>query len=149
MSRQGTGDEIERTGEAAFQRLAEHRQTLRQFHTVEAILHLVVVASDVDLAETVLRDPRNLQQHLVQRGILAARHRRQRQRAELMDRGAETRLDRTPRPIEAMRGYGDLLQRRRRALSLAMNREKQQQVEGNAGGKSRHRRPSSVGCSML
>ena len=57
------------------------------------ILQIGVVAADMDLPERILRDTRSLQQQLVQRLIVALRLGFDRLPAEIVDGGAEARLD--------------------------------------------------------
>ncbi len=52
---QSAGDQRQAPGEAFRERLTKYRQTLRQFHAVQPVLHVGVFAAQMDLAEAVLR----------------------------------------------------------------------------------------------
>jgi hypothetical protein len=82
LRRQRAGDQRHRIGEARGDRLAEDRKALGQLHAVQSVLHVGVVAPQMDLTETILRDAGRLQQHLIERGIVALRNRLQRLRRE-------------------------------------------------------------------
>ena len=71
LRRQRTGDQRHAVGKAGLERLAEHRQPLRQFDAVEPVLHVGMLAAQVDLAETVLRHAGGLEQHLVERRVVS------------------------------------------------------------------------------
>src|SRR3984893_6075773 len=74
LRRQGAGKERNAAGKAGFERLSEHRKPLRQFHAVDPELHIGMLTADMDLAKTVLRNGRHLEDHLVQRGVFALRN---------------------------------------------------------------------------
>ena len=82
LCRQRTGDQRQRSREPFLEHLPEHRQALRQLHPIQPVLHVGVLPAQVDLPETVLRHARGLQQHLVQRCIVALRDVAQRVRRE-------------------------------------------------------------------
>jgi hypothetical protein len=52
--------------------LAKNRKSFGQLHAIE--LHIGMLAADMDLAETVLRNTRHLQQDLVQGRVFALRN---------------------------------------------------------------------------
>ena len=87
-------------GEPRFERLAEHRQALGQLHAVEAELHLVMVAADVDLSIRVLRHAGCLQQRGVQRRVVALRQGLNGAAAEVVAGGAQVRLQLASRLIQ-------------------------------------------------
>ena len=69
----GNAPVIRRTvGQARIQRLAEHRNTLGQDDAVQPVLQAVVLAAHMQLAETVLRHARHLQDHGIELGVVAA-----------------------------------------------------------------------------
>jgi hypothetical protein len=102
LRRQCPGDQRDRVGEAGLQRLAEHIDAFRQLHAVQAILQIGVVAADMQLAERILRHPGGLQQHLVQRRVVALRLVLDRRPAELVNAGAKARLDLVARDVELL-----------------------------------------------
>ena len=81
-------------------RLAEDVDPLGQDDAVEAELQIGVVAADMQLAERILGDARRLQQQSVERLIVALRLRFDRLPAEIVDAGAEARLDLAARDVE-------------------------------------------------
>ena len=93
LGRQRAGDQRQAAGEAFFDRLAEDRQPFRQLHAVQAVLHVGVLAAQMDLTEAVLCHAGRLQQHLVQRRVLALRDVLQRLGREVIGAGPEARLD--------------------------------------------------------
>ena len=101
---QSASDQRQAAGEAFRQCLTEHRQAFRQLHAVQPVLHVGMLAAQMDLAKAVLRRAGRLQQHLVQRRALALRDILQRIRREIVGRGTEGRLDLLPREIEP---FGD------------------------------------------
>ena len=82
--------------------LAEHRQALGQFNTVQAVLDVGVLAAQVDLAEAVLRHAGGLQQHLVERSVVALRDVLQRLGRKVVAGGAEVGLDLLAGLVEAL-----------------------------------------------
>ena len=89
-------------------RLAEDRQPLGQLHAVQPVLHVGVLAAQVDLAEAVLRHAGRLQQHLVKRRVFALRNVLQSLRREDVARRAEARLDLLARHIQPLRNHVDV-----------------------------------------
>ena len=75
------------------QRLAEDVDSLGQDHPVQAKLQIGVIAADMELAEQILGDARGLEQQPVKRLIVALRLRFDRLPAEIVNAGAEARLD--------------------------------------------------------
>ena len=75
-----------------FDSLTEDRQALRQFHTIQAILNIGVLAAQMDLAKTVLCHTGGLQQHLVQLRVLPLGDRLQRLWREVIGARPEARL---------------------------------------------------------
>jgi hypothetical protein len=80
-------------GEPRLQRLAEHREPLGQLYSVQPVLDVRVIATDMQLAETVLRHAGRLQQQLIERHGVALGNRLDALAAEAVGRGAEARLD--------------------------------------------------------
>src|ERR1700730_6930051 len=103
LRRQGTGKERNAAGKAGFERLPEYRETLRQLHAVDPELHIGMLAADMDLTKTVLRDCGHLQQDLVQRRIFALWDGLQRLQAEIISACAEARLNLEPGGFELLR----------------------------------------------
>ena len=93
MRLQGAGNQRHGIGEARLQRLAEDIDPLRQLHSVDPVLQIGVIAAHMDLPERILRDPRSLEQQLIQRLIVALRLRLDRLPIEIVDRGAKPRLN--------------------------------------------------------
>ncbi len=85
-----------------FERLAEDIDPLRELHAVDAELQIGVVAADMDLAERILSDAGRLQQHLVERGVVALSLGFDRLPIELIDRRAEAWLDLAASEIERL-----------------------------------------------
>ena len=71
----GSAPVIRRTDSArrGIQGLAEHRNAFGQDDAVEPVLQAVMLAANMQLAEAILRHARRLQDHLVERGVVAAR----------------------------------------------------------------------------
>lgn len=57
-------------GKACHKRLAKHAQALGQLHAVQTKLHLIMVATHMNLTITVLSYTGRLQQHLIQRSVI-------------------------------------------------------------------------------
>ncbi len=93
LGRQRAGDQVDVAGEAGAEGLAEHGDALRQDHVVQPVLDVGVVAPDVQLSERVLHHPRGLQDHLVERDVLAAGQDVHQLFGQRVGRGAERRLD--------------------------------------------------------
>ena len=68
---QRTGQEVEAVNQPRRQRLAKYRQPFRQDDTVDAILEIVVVVADVELAKAVLHYTRQLQDNLIELLVVA------------------------------------------------------------------------------
>ena len=73
FGRQRAGDQAHRFRQPRIQGLAEHRNAFGQDDAVEAVLQAVMLAADMQLAEGFLRHARRLQDHRIERGIVAAR----------------------------------------------------------------------------
>ena len=71
----GRAPVISRTdfGQPRIERLAEHRNAFRQDDAVEPVLQAVMLAADMQLAEGILGHARRLQDHRIERRIVAAR----------------------------------------------------------------------------
>ncbi|MBW8760357.1 MAG: hypothetical protein JF586_22435 [Burkholderiales bacterium] len=108
LRRQGAGDQRHRLDQARIQRLAEDADALGKDDAVEAVLQAGMLAADMELAEGILHHLGRLQQHLVQRHVVAARHGVDGLRVERVDRCASLRLDAGPCVIEAPDPRGDL-----------------------------------------
>ena len=93
LRRQRAGVEGQLVGETGGNRLAEHRQTLGQFHPIEAILHIGVFAAQMDLTETVQRHAGGMHQHVRQRRIRPLRQGVERLRAEMIGTRPQAGLD--------------------------------------------------------
>ena len=70
---QGAGDQPHGFRQARIERLAEHRNAFRQDDAVQAVLQAVMLAAHMQLAEAVLGHAGRLQDHGIERGIVAAR----------------------------------------------------------------------------
>ena len=96
---------------------AEHRQAFGQYDAVQAVLHAVMLAANVELAIGILRHAGRLQHDLVQAGVVSGRHRLDGLAGDRVGGRAGLRLDGVPRRIEAPRGdhhlAHDVLARRR------------------------------------
>src|ERR1700730_7872693 len=103
LRRQGAGKERNTAGKAGFERLSEHRKPLRQLHAVDPELHIGMLAADMDLTETVLRDAGHLQQDLVQRRVFTLRDGLQRLGAEIIGAGTKARLNLQAGGVEFLR----------------------------------------------
>ena len=108
LGRQGAGDQAEAVDQARTERLAEHRNSLRQDDAVQPVLDAVVVVAHVVLAEAVLHHARQLQDHLVQLLVLAPRLRLDGGAVDGVGRGPQRRFDRLARGGEPLRGDHDL-----------------------------------------
>ncbi len=75
------------------QRLAEDVDPLGQDYPVQAKLQIGVIAADMELAKRILGYARGLEQQPVERLIVALWLRFDRLSAEIIDAGAEARLD--------------------------------------------------------
>ena len=113
-----------------FDRLAEHRQPLGQFDAVQPVLHVGVLAAQMDLAEAVLRHAGRLEQHLVERGVGALRNVLQCLRREIIGRGAETGLDLLACDVEL---FGDDIKVHRKAAITGLTGSR-----GRIGGLCRY-----------
>src|SRR5579885_441741 len=72
LSRQSTGQKVDALGEAGIVDLAEiAADTLRHLDTVDAVLDVAVLAAHMNLAVSVLGYTGRLQEHLVERGVVA------------------------------------------------------------------------------
>ena len=89
------------------QGLAEHRNAFRQDDAVEAVLQAIMLAADVQLAEGILRHARRLQDHRIERGIVAARLVLNVLGGDGVGRGAGLGLDAVARGGQALGGDGD------------------------------------------
>ena len=92
--------------EPRFKRLAEHRQPFGKLHPVEPELHLVVVATDMDLAKRILSHAGSLQQHLVERRVVALRQGLETAAAKTIYCCSKIRLESAPGAIQP---HADLL----------------------------------------
>ena len=81
---------------------------LGQDHAVQPVLQAVVLAADVQLAVAVLRHARRLQDHLVERRVLAAGRVSMAWDDERIGRGADLRLDGGARRVEPLGRDDDL-----------------------------------------
>ena len=93
LCRQGAGDQRHGIGEPGLQHLAEDVYSLGQDHPVQAKLQIGVIAADMELAERILGDARGLEQQPVERLVVALRLGLDGLSAEIIDAGAEARLD--------------------------------------------------------
>ncbi len=93
LRRQRAGDQRHGIGQPGLQRLTEDVDALGQDHSVQAKLQVGVIAADMELAERILSYARGLEQQPVKRLIVALRLRLDRLSAEIIDTGAEARLD--------------------------------------------------------
>ena len=73
FSRQHSGQQADRLGEAWTQHLPEAGDALRKLDPINSVLKIGVVAAHVQLSVRILRDARRLQYHLVQRSVRALR----------------------------------------------------------------------------
>ena len=120
--------------------LPEEAHALGHDDAVDAVLHLEMLVADVDRAvgEIVLIDARRLQQHLVERQVLAAGQILDRLGREAVGRGADLRLDADARRLEPLGRDGDFLLRlgrRRRLIGLrSLSRGRRIRRTRGAGG---------------
>jgi hypothetical protein len=104
---QRAGDELHRRREARIERLAEDADTFGDDDAVETVLQRIVLAADVELPETVLRDAGRLQDHLVEQVVLAAGRVLDILLRERIGRSARLRLDGVARRVEPLGGDDD------------------------------------------
>lgn len=82
--------------------MTEHAEALGQNDAVEAKLQAVVLAAHMQLSEGVLGDARRLENHLIERHVIAALHGLDGLGVDGVDRRAKLRLDRRAGFVEAL-----------------------------------------------
>ncbi len=133
LGRQGAGDQLDVGGQARAQGLAEHRKALGQDHVVQPVLHVGVVAADMQLAEGVLHHARRLQDHLVQRHVLAARQDVDHLLGQRIGGGAQRRLHHLARLVQPL-GRHHHLGDARSAAAVGRGRRRRRGLGRTRGG---------------
>ncbi len=108
LRRQGAGHEIDVGRQARAQGLPEHRKALGQDHIIQPVLDVGVIAADVELAKGILHDAGRLQDHLVQRDILAAGQDVHQLLGKRIGGCSQRGLDRLASGVQALRRHHDI-----------------------------------------